>query len=269
MSLCLTPLHVASTGSDPLWTLPALVGKNKGSLSFQDAFIQLAQKGTIWKLIDVILPTVWLSVAPFQILCFECCLVATCESKKARSMLSSNYLKMVERHAYESAAGPASRTEAASPAVADESASSWYAKDPDLERMIIMSEECKQKTMAKLLEYGGTGLSSWRAIMAKSIWKANKARLKWRAAPQREADNNNTDGRGEHSMERIIGYAKDGYTPFWMQKGAVPSWLPTDSWDTPSREDVTSAPEAELFLWLARIVDDIEADGKMFFHCWE
>ena len=46
-------------------------------------------------------------------------------------------------------------------------------------------------------------------------------------------------------------------------KGAVPSWFPKVKWDTPSRDEVTPSPEAELFLWLARIVDDIEDDKMM------
>ena len=50
--------------------------------------------------------------------------------------------------------------------------------------------------------------------MVKSVWKAIKARLKWRAAPQREADDDTPEGRGEHSMARKIGFARDGYTPF-------------------------------------------------------
>ena len=64
-------------------------------------------------------------------------------------------------------------------------------------------------------------------------------------------------------MERILAYAADGYTPFWMQHNAVRPWTPRDRWGTPSRSDVLPSPEAEWFLWLATIVDRIENERKM------
>ena len=121
--------------------------------------MQLAQKERFGNLLTRYCSQCGYPKLLFQILCFECGMVATCESKTARSMISSEYLKIVERHAYESAAGPALRTEAASAAVADEPTSSWQTRDSTLERAIAVSDEQTEKTLAKLLEYGGTGLS--------------------------------------------------------------------------------------------------------------
>ena len=63
-------------------------------------------------------------------------------------------------------------------------------------------------------------------------------------------------------MERIIYYALEGYTPFWMKKGVVDPWNPTDRWDTLPRGVVKESPEAKWFLWIARVVDRIENEGR-------
>ena len=64
-------------------------------------------------------------------------------------------------------------------------------------------------------------------------------------------------------MESIRQYAKDGYVPYWLQKGIVDPWVQQARWDTLSRKQVRDTPETEWFLWLAGIVGDIESDGRM------
>ena len=64
-------------------------------------------------------------------------------------------------------------------------------------------------------------------------------------------------------MERIITYAVDGYTPFWMKKGVVEPWYPVSKWDTPPRNAVIDSLETEWFLWIAQVVDGIEDEGRM------
>ena len=64
-------------------------------------------------------------------------------------------------------------------------------------------------------------------------------------------------------MERIITYTLDGYTPFWMKKGVVEPWYPVERWDTLPRSAVKESPETERFLWIARVVDRIEGEGRM------
>ena len=102
-----------------------------------------------------------------------------------------------------------------------------------------------------------------RASVAKMIWKSIKARLAGRASPFRSSDDHTAEGHGLHSLERIRNYALDGYTLFWMKKGVVEPWFPVDRWETPSRNEVKESPEAEWFLWIARIVDKIEAEERM------
>ena len=46
----------------------------------------------------------------------------------------------------------------------------------------------KLERLGRLLEYGGSQLSSMRASMAKTIWRSIKARLAWRATPSRSPD---------------------------------------------------------------------------------
>ena len=57
-------------------------------------------------------------------------------------------------------------------------------------------------------------------------------------------------------------YDQDGYNPFWMQKGAVDSWVPKDRSDTPSSKLVKDTPETEWFMWIAGIIDEIEDVGR-------
>ena len=57
-------------------------------------------------------------------------------------------------------------------------------------------------------------------------------------------------------------YDQDGYNPFWMQKGAVDSWVPKDRSDTPSRKLVKDTLETEWFMWIAGIIDEIEDVGR-------
>ena len=89
-----------------------------------------------------------------------------------------------------------------------------------------------------------------------------KARLACRAKPTRARDDKTKDGCGVHSKERIMKYDQDGYNPFWMQKGAVDSWVPKDRSDTPSRKLVKDTPETEWFMWIAGIIDEIEDVGR-------
>ena len=58
-------------------------------------------------------------------------------------------------------------------------------------------------------------------------------------------------------------YALSGYTPFWMKKGVVDPWTPTDRWDTPPGEEAKDSLETEWFLWVAEIVDKIESEGRL------
>ena len=48
-----------------------------------------------------------------------------------------------------------------------------------------------------------------------------------------------------------------------MKKGAVEPWCPVDRWESPPRSDVKESEESEWFLWIARVVDRIEAEGRM------
>jgi hypothetical protein len=127
----------------------------------------------------------------------------------------------------------------------------------------IHTLERKEKLLGRLLEYGVSQLSSMRASTAKTIWRSIKARLAWRAAPSRIPDDHTPESHGTHSLEIIISYALNGYTPFWMKKGVVEPWYPTDRWDTLPRSAVKDSPETEWFLWIARVVDRIEAEGRM------
>jgi hypothetical protein len=102
-----------------------------------------------------------------------------------------------------------------------------------------------------------------RAALAKTIWRSIKARLAWRESPRRALDDDTPEGRGDLPFERIVSYALDGYTPLWMKKGIVDPWYPTDRWDTLPRSAVKDSPETEWFLWIARFVDRIEAEGRM------
>ena len=101
-----------------------------------------------------------------------------------------------------------------------------------------------------------------RAAMAKTIWRSIKARLAWRETPERAPDDDTPEGKGTLSVERVIAYALDGYTPFWMKRGVVDPWNPTDRWDTLPRAAVKDSPKTEWFLWIARIVDRIEDEGR-------
>ena len=92
-----------------------------------------------------------------------------------------------------------------------------------------------------------------RVAMAKTIWRSIKARLAWRETLERAPDDDTPEGKGTLSVERIISYALDGYTPFWMKTGVVDPWYPTDRWDTLPRAAVKDSPETEWFLWIARI----------------
>ena len=64
-----------------------------------------------------------------------------------------------------------------------------------------------------------------RAVMAKTIWRSIKARLAWRETPERAPDDDTPQGKGTLSVERIISYALDGHTPFWMKKGVCGSMV--------------------------------------------
>ena len=48
-----------------------------------------------------------------------------------------------------------------------------------------------------------------------------------------------------------------------MKKGVVDPSVPTDRWDTPPREDVKDLLETEWFLWIAKIMDKIEDEGRL------
>ena len=87
----------------------------------------------------------------------------------------------------------------------------------------------------------------------KTIWRSIKARLAWRETPERAPDDDTLEGKGILTVERIISYALDGYTPFWMKKGVAAAWYPRNRWETPSRDEVIYQPEAEWYLWLAEI----------------
>ena len=106
-------------------------------------------------------------------------------------------------------------------------------------------------------------MSSTRAFMAKTIWKSIQARLAWRETPTRALDDKTRERRGQYTLERIINYAKDGYVPFWMQKGAVDPWVPKARWDTPSRKQVKDTPKTEWFMWIAGVIDEIERVGRV------
>jgi hypothetical protein len=99
----------------------------------------------------------------------------------------------------------------------------------------------------------------WR----QTIWRSIKARLDWRASPFHSSDDKTDEGHGVHFLERIRAYSLDGYTLFWMKKGVVEPWMPADRWETPPSREVKYSPETELFLWIARIVDKIECEGRL------
>ena len=50
---------------------------------------------------------------------------------------------------------------------------------------------------------------------------------------------------------------------FWMKKGVVDPWIPAGRWESPPRSEVKESPETEWFLWIARIVDNIEVEEQM------
>ena len=68
-------------------------------------------------------------------------------------------------------------------------------------------------------------------------------------------------------MERFVEYVANGYAPFRMKNGAVVPWYPKDRWEEPDRERVNphirKTGKSESDLWIARIVDRIEAEGRM------
>ena len=136
------------------------LNKHKGIMSFEDAFKHMGQKEGYGKLLTRYCPKCGNPLLVFQIVCLECGMVATFESKIARSTQSVDYLKVVEAGALAITAGPAPRTVVAA---ADTAASSSdVPKEPRQ-----LSVEAKEKTMAIILEYGGaTKLSSMRAMMA-------------------------------------------------------------------------------------------------------
>ncbi|MFM7986078.1 MAG: hypothetical protein ACKPKO_42870, partial [Candidatus Fonsibacter sp.] len=72
------------------------------------------------------------------------------------------------------------------------------------------------------------------------------------------------EGEGTHSPQRICDYAQAGYTPFWMQKCVAKQWYLVDRWETPVYDDVFDMPETDWYLWPARLVDDIEKEGRMY-----
>ena len=79
--------------------------------------------------------------------------------------------------------------------------------------------------------------------------------MHWRKKPAREPDDHTPDGRGFLPMERIVDYVANRCDPFRMKKGVVDPWYPVNKWDTLPRSLVKYSPEAEWFLWIARIVD--------------
>ena len=190
------------------------LNKHKGSMSCEDAFKQMAQKAGYEQVITRYCPQCGYPLLAFQIVGLACGMVATFESKTARSMLSVEYLQNVEAEALGTkAAGPAPREGAA-------------ASSPAPAETVPVSREAKEKIIAKALEYGGhTQLSSMRAMLARSIWRAIMSRFTWRATPQRKPDDTTQEGRGDYPLKRIRNYAADGYTPFWMQKNDVAPWF--------------------------------------------
>ena len=48
-----------------------------------------------------------------------------------------------------------------------------------------------------------------------------------------------------------------------MKKGVAEPWYPVNRWDTLPRSAVKDSLETERFLWIARVVDRIEAEGRM------
>ena len=48
-----------------------------------------------------------------------------------------------------------------------------------------------------------------------------------------------------------------------MKKGVVEPWFLADRWETPPRSEVKESPESDWFMWIARVVDKIEDDGRM------
>ena len=82
------------------------LNKHKGIMSFEDAFKHMGQKEGYGKLLTRYCPKCGNPLLVFQIVCLECGMVATFESKIARSMQLVDYLKVVEAGALAIAAGP-------------------------------------------------------------------------------------------------------------------------------------------------------------------
>ena len=181
-------------------------------------------------------------------------MIATYKGSGKELNFSANM--MLDTASAASAAGSAQRPGNIAPTTPERAV-----KDEDIEAEINKTER-REKILSRVLEYGTSQLSSMRAAMAKTIWRSIKARLAWRETPKRAPDDDTPEGRGEHSMARITSYALDGYTPFWMKKGVVDPWNPVDRWETLPISEVKDSFETEWFLWIARIVDRIEAQGK-------
>jgi len=187
----------------------------------------------------------------------HCGMIATYQGRGADITFSADTVFSSSSVAAALAAGSAQRPGDVAPVTPPRTA---MVEDIEHDISIIIR---KEKILSRLLEYGVSQLSSMRAAMAKTIWRSIKARLAWRETPERAQDDTTPEGRGIHSMERIISYALDGYTPFWMKKGVVDPWNPTVRWDTLPRGAVKDSPETEWFLWIARVVDRIEDEGRM------
>ncbi|MFM7988484.1 MAG: hypothetical protein ACKPKO_55145, partial [Candidatus Fonsibacter sp.] len=88
-----------------------------------------------------------------------------------------------------------------------------------------------------------------------------KDRLKWRPCPERRGTA--ADESDElYNMDKIREYARDGYAPFLFKKALVESWNPANRWECPPYTAIKDSPEAELIVWLANQVDEIEWSGN-------
>ncbi|MFM7985741.1 MAG: hypothetical protein ACKPKO_41150, partial [Candidatus Fonsibacter sp.] len=91
----------------------------------------------------------------------------------------------------------------------------------------------------------------------KTILKVIEDRLKWRPYPERRGTD--ADESGElYKRDKIREYARDGYAPVFFKKGLVESWNPANRWACRPYIAINDSPGAEIIIWLAKQVDEIE-----------
>ncbi|MFM7979476.1 MAG: hypothetical protein ACKPKO_09190, partial [Candidatus Fonsibacter sp.] len=149
----------------------------------------------------------------------------------------------------------------ATPAPTKPSTPGSFGKRPSgLVPSVKLSNPSGQELLVRSLQYGQVGTSSLRASVGKTVLKVIKDRRRWRPYPTRRSGDQ-AEGRDLYTMDKIREFAQEGYAPFF-KKGLVDPRIPSNRWECPPYSAVKDLPGSDVMIWLAKVVDQVELEGK-------